>query len=153
MAVSDDVAPCATADHPRDAIHQMQILLNIVEDHVTQLKMKYGTDKCKLLISGRAMKSKALSVILETESEVLTFYDYPVNVVDKHYVHIGVPQAPRNQSKVIVDYRITKSQDISYKLQGATKNSISGISPLSNRKMVLSYHQPSFLFGTETWGY
>ena len=70
----------------------------------------------------------------------------PVNVVDAHYV----PQAPRNQSKVIVDYRITRSQDISYKLQGATKNSISGITPLSNRKMFLSYHQPSFLYSTET---
>ena len=150
VAVADDVAPCATADHPRDAIHQMQILLNIVEDHGTQLKMKFGTDKCKLLISGRNMKTKALSAILEAEPGILTFYGYPVNVVDEHYVHIGVPQAPKNQSKVIVDYRITKSQDISYKLQCATKNSVSGISPLSNRKMFMSYHQPSFLYGTDT---
>ena len=112
--------------------------------------MKFGTDKCKLLISGRPTKMKALSVVLETEPEVLTFYGSPVKVVDEYYVHIGVPQAPKNQSKVIVDYRIARSQDISYKLQGATKNSISGISPLSNRKMFMSYHQPSFLYGTET---
>ena len=150
VAVADDVAPCSTADHPRDAIHQMQILLNVVEDHGTQLHMKFGTDKCKLLISGRPTKTKALSVILETEPEVLTFYGTPVKVVDEYYVHIGVPQAPKNQSKVIVDFRISRSQDISYKLQGATKNSISGISPLSNRKMFMSYHQPSFLYGTET---
>ena len=50
----------------------------------------------------------------------------------------------------MVDYRIAKSQDVSYKLQGATKNAISGISPLSNRKMFMSYHQPTFLYGTET---
>ena len=150
VAVADDVAPCATANHPRDAIHQMQILLNVVEDHGTQLHMKFGTDKCKLLISGRPTKTKALSTILEEEPEVLTFYGTPVRVVDEFYVHIGVPQAPKNQSKTIVDYRIARSQDISYKLQGATKNSISGISPLSNRKMFLSYHQPSFLYGTDT---
>ena len=49
VAVVDDVATCAyaTADHPRDAIHQMQILLNIVEDHGTQHKMEFGTDNCK----------------------------------------------------------------------------------------------------------
>jgi hypothetical protein len=59
------------------------------------------------------------------------------------------PQAPKNQSKVIVDYRIARNQDISFKLQGATKNAIFGISPLSNRKMFISYHQPSCLYGTE----
>ena len=53
VAVADDVAPCATASHPRDAIHQMQLLLNIVEDQGTQLHMKFGAEKCKLLVSGR----------------------------------------------------------------------------------------------------
>ena len=71
-------------------------------------------------------------------------------MVEDYYVHIGVPQAPHNQSKVIVDYRISKSQEISYQLQGATKNALSGVSPLSNRKMFLSYHMPSFLYGTDT---
>ena len=40
--------------------------------------------------------------------------------------------------------------DISYALHGASKNAPSGISPLYNRKMFLSYHQPSFLYGTDT---
>ena len=39
---------------------------------------------------------------------------------------------------------------MSYKLQGVTKNSLAGVSPLSNRKMFLAYHQPSFLYGTDT---
>ena len=37
-----------------------------------------------------------------------------------------------------------------YKLQGSTKNALCGVSPLSNRKVFLSYHQPSFLYGTDT---
>ena len=124
--------------------------INIVEDHGSQLHMKFGAEKCKLLISGRPSKMKTTLAILEEEPEFLTFYGTPVKVVESHYVHIGVPQAPKNQSKVMVDYRITKSHDVSYKLQGATKNNISGISPLSNRKMFLSYLQPTFLYGTET---
>ena len=48
------------------------------------------------------------------------------------------------------DYRIARGQGMSYKLQGSTKNSILGVSPLSNRKMFISYHQPSFLYGTES---
>ena len=121
VAIADDVAPCATASHPRDAIHQMQLLLNIVEDHGTQLHMKFGADKCKLLISGRPTKIKAVKAILNEEPETLTFYGTPVQIVEDYYVHIGVPQAPHNQSKVVVDYRILKSQEISYQLQGATK--------------------------------
>ena len=150
VVIADDVAPCATASHPRDATHQMQLLLNIVEDHGTQLHMKFGAEKCKLLISGRSNKIKAVKTILNEEPETLTFYGTPVKLVEDYYVHIGVPQAPHNQSKVIVDYRITKSQELSYQLQGATKNALSGVSPLSNRKMFISYHQPTFLYGTET---
>ena len=44
----------------------------------------------------------------------------PINQVKDYYVHIGVPQAQSNQSKIIVDNRIAKSQDTTYKLQGAT---------------------------------
>ena len=58
VAVADDVAPCATASNPRDALHQIQILLNIVEDHGSQLHMTFGAEKCKLLISGRPSKIK-----------------------------------------------------------------------------------------------
>ena len=93
---------------------------------------------------------KAVTALLKDEPEVLTFYGTPVKLVEDYYVHIGVPQAPQKQSKVMVDYRISRGQDMSYKLQGSTKNSMSGVSPLSNRKMFLSYHQPSFLYGTET---
>ena len=150
VAVADDVAPSATGKHPRDAIHNMQLLLNVVEDNGSQLHMKFGKDKCKLLISARPKALKCVENLLTDEPEILTFYDNPVQTVDEPYVHIGVPQAPRNQSKVITDYRIAKAQDISYKLQGASKNALSGVSPLSNRKMFLSYHQPSFLNGTDT---
>ena len=150
VAVADDVAPCATADHPRDVLHQMQHLLSVVEDHGTQLHMKFGQDKCKLLISGRTQKIKSVQTLLQNEPEILTFYGSPVQTVQEPYVHIGVPQAVFKQSQVMADYRIEKGQNMSYKLQGATKNALSGVSPLSNRKMFLSYHQPSFLYGTDT---
>ena len=150
VAVADDVAPSNTADHPRDALHGMQLLLNIVEDNGKQLHMRFGKDKCKLLISGRPKKVKCVENLLKEEPELLTFFGHPIQTVSEYYVHIGVPQAPHNQSKVVTDYRITKAQDISYALQGASKNALSGISPLSNRKMFVSYHQPSFLYGTDT---
>ena len=35
-------------------------------------------------------------------------------------------------------------------LQDSIKNSIMGVKPLSNRKMIFSYIQPIFLYGTET---
>jgi hypothetical protein len=88
--------------------------------------------------------------LLKEEPGLLTFYGRAVQTVDEPYVHIGVPQAPRNQSKVLTDYRIARAQDISYKLQGASKNALSGVSPLSNRKIFVTYHQPSFLYGTDT---
>jgi hypothetical protein len=65
VAVANDVAPCATADHPRDALYQMQHLLNVVEDHGTQLHMKFGSDKCKLIVSGRSGKIKETKKVLE----------------------------------------------------------------------------------------
>ena len=91
--------------------------------------------------------------LLEDEPSTLTFYGQPVSQVsqvDEYYVHIGVPQATRNGSKVIIDYRISKGQDINYTLQNSTRNSKSGISPLSNRRMFKTYHQPSFIYGTDT---
>ena len=66
------------------------------------------------------------------------------------YVHIGVPQAPRQQSQIASKYRISKGNEISYTLQESTKNSLRGISPLSSRKMFVSYHQPSFIYGLDT---
>ena len=53
VTVADDVAPTVTGDSPREALHKMQILLNIVEAHGEQLFMSFGIEKCKLLISGR----------------------------------------------------------------------------------------------------
>ena len=150
VAVADDIAPCATADHPRDVLSQMQHLLNVVEDHGTQLHMKFGKEKCKLLISARPTKIKSVQALLKEEPELLTFYGTPVQLVEDPYVHIGVPQATTKQSQVISEYRIEKGQNMFYKLQGATKNALSGVSPLSNRKMFISYHQPSFLYGTDT---
>ena len=35
-------------------------------------------------------------------------------------------------------------------LQHSTKNTLKGISPISNRKMFICYFQPSFLYGTDT---
>ena len=135
VTVADDVAPCATAEHPRDALHNMQHLLNVVEDHGTQLHMRFGKEKCKLLISARPKMVKHVEGMLNDEPGLLTFFGFPVQPVEDFYVHIGVPQAPRNQSRVLTDYRIAKATDISYLLQGTTKNSLSGISPLSNRKI------------------
>ena len=65
-------------------------------------------------------------------------------------MHIGVPQTAKNQSKVIVDYRLERSDAVSYQLQGVTKNSLSGNSPLANRKMFVSYQHPTFIYGTDT---
>ena len=143
MALADDVSPCATADHPRDALSQMQHLLHVVEDHGTQFHMNFGKDKCRLLISARPKMIKYVEKLLKEEPEVLTFYDTPVTLVENFYVHIGVPQAPHNQSQIIVDYRITKGQEVSYQLQSATKNAVIGVSSLSNRKMFIQYHQPA----------
>ena len=115
VAVADDVAPCATASNPRDSLHQMQYMLSIVEDHGTQLHMKFGQEKCKLLISARPKQIKNVQALLQAEPELLTFYGSPVQTVEDSYVHIGVPQATHKQSQVMADYRIEKAQNISYK--------------------------------------
>ena len=148
VAVADDVAPCATASHPRDAVHQMQILLNVVEDHGSQLHMRFGAQKCKLLISGRPTKIKAVKTLLVNEPEVLTFYGSPVNTVDDYYVHIGVPQAAHNQSKVMVEYRITKSETLSYKVLPKTPCQVSALS-LTGKCSLLTTSQPSSMEQTQ----
>ena len=53
--------------------------------------MKFGADKWKLLISARPKKMKVLKNLLTEEPEILTFFYVPVNMVEDHYVHIGVP--------------------------------------------------------------
>ena len=112
--------------------------------------MTFGVDKCKLLISGRPRKIQALEALLQAEPELLTFYGKPVSTVEEFYVHIGVPQAPKNQSQIAAKYRISKGNEISYSLQESTRNSLAGISPISSRKMFICYHQPSFIYGLDT---
>ena len=95
VAVADDVAPTVTGDTPREALHKMQILLNIVQAHGEQLYMSFGVDNCKLLISGRPRKIKEVENLLRAEPQLLTFYGNPVSTVEDFYVHIGVPQAAK----------------------------------------------------------
>ena len=152
VALADDCAPTVTDSDPRDVLHKMQILLNIVESHGRQLHMEFGVSKCKLLITARPKKLKQVEELLSTEPGILTFYGKPVSLVDESYTHIGVPQAPRQQSKLVTDYRVAKGENISYMLQHSTKNALKGISPVSNRKMFISYFQPSFLYGLDTLG-
>ena len=121
-------------------MHRMQLLLNIVEVHGVQNHMEFGKDKCELLIAARPSKLKAVQTLLETEPEILTFLDFPVKQVQESYSHIGVPQSPRHQSRNATEYRITKGENITYKLQSSTRNTLCGVSPLINRKMFLSYH-------------
>ena len=120
IAVADDVAPCAVGDQPRDVLHRMQILLNVVEVHGIQSHMEFGKAKCELLICARPSKLRAVEELLRDEPGILTFFDYPVNQVKDSYTHIGVPQSPRHQSQNAVDYRITKGNNITYKLQSST---------------------------------
>ena len=117
VALADDLAPTVTDTDPRNVLHKMQLLLNIVECHGTQLHMEFGVSKCKLLITARSKKLKEVETLLQTEPELLTFYGKPVAIVEESYTHIGVPQATRQQSKVVADYRIAKGQDMSYMLQ------------------------------------
>ena len=107
-------------------------------------------DKCKLLISGRQKKIKEVEALLKEEPQLLTFFGNPVAIVDDFYVHIGVPQATRQQSQTASKYRISKGKDISYKLQDSTKNSLLGISPVANRKMFTCYQQPTYVYGMDT---
>ena len=81
IAIADDVAPCAIGDSPREAIHRMQLLLNIVENHGEQNHIEFGTDKCKLMITARPGKIKAVEQLLREEPGILTFFDKPVNQV------------------------------------------------------------------------
>ena len=126
VALADDCAPTVTDSDPRDVLHKMQILLNIVECHGRQLHMEFGVSKCKLLITARLKKLKQVEELLSTEPGILTFYGKPVSLVDESYTHIGVPQAPRQQSKLVTDYRVAKGENISYMLQHSTKMPLKG---------------------------
>ena len=150
VAVADDVAPTSRGILPREALHNLQNLLNIVEDWGHQLHIKFGIEKCPFLISARKKKYRQVLDILKEEPEVLTFFGKPVSIVDSLYTHIGVPQAPIKQSAIVVDERIKKGQEISYMMQDVTKNALLGISPLANRNIFQCYHAPSYLYGLDT---
>ena len=105
VTVADDVASTVTGDSPREALHKLQTLVNIVEAHGEQLYMSFGVDKCKLLISGRQRRIKEVEDLLKQEPNLLTFFGNPVAVVEDYYVHIGVPQATRQQSQTASKYR------------------------------------------------
>ena len=91
IVIADDVAPCTMAESPREVIHRMQLLLNIVEVHGDQNHMEFGKDKCKLMITARPGKLRAVEELLKTEPGILTFYGLPVKQVEDFYIHIRVP--------------------------------------------------------------
>ena len=102
------------------------------------------------MITAKPHKLKAVENILKNEPNILTFYDEPITLVKDYYVHLGVPQAPRHQSKHIIDYRMGKAMDLVYLMQDVTKNAFRGINPISNRKIFMCYNQPTFLYGLDT---
>ena len=66
VALADDCAPTVTDADPRTVLHKMQLLLNIVECHGSQLHMEFGVSKCKLLITARNKKLKEVENLLLT---------------------------------------------------------------------------------------
>ena len=98
MGLADNTAPMASGNTPNEAIHNLHPLLYIVQDHGTQLHLEFGVSKCKLLILAKSNKLKQTESILIQDPDTLTFFYQPVTLVEPYYVHLGVPQAPRNQS-------------------------------------------------------
>merc|ERR1719319_1687991 len=87
VAVADDVAPTSMGIFPREALHNLQNLLYIVEDWGRQLHITFGIDKCKLLISAKRKKYYQVLDILKEVPEVLTFYGKPVSIAESSYTH------------------------------------------------------------------
>ena len=46
VGLADDIAPTSIGAHPREAIHNLQNLLKIVQDWGEQLHITFGVDKC-----------------------------------------------------------------------------------------------------------
>ena len=61
-------------------------------------------------------KLKKTATILENKPDVLTFYGEPVTVIkpSEFYVHLGVVQAPTEQSKLAINYRLSKGMEMVY---------------------------------------
>ena len=116
------------------------------------LHIEFGVEKCQLLVSAKPGKLKKTVELLESEPDILTFYGQPVTKIENgdFYVHLGVVQAPTNQLKLAVDYRIAKATEIVYLHQGSTKSALAGVNPVSNRNIVLCYDLPTFIYGLDT---
>ena len=112
----------------------------------------FNVQKCQLLISARPGKLRKTLEILRDEPEVLTFYNQPVSIIKPgdHYIHLGVPQAPTNQSKIAVEYRQKNGMEKFYLLQDVIKNSLRGINPVSNQYMLTAYLIHGFIYGLDT---
>ena len=63
---------------------------------------------------------------------------------------LGVVQAPVNQSKLAVDYRLAKAMEMVYLHQGSTRSALAGVSPVSNRNIIKCYDLPTFIYGLDT---
>ena len=152
VAVADDTAPSTHDLVPRRALSHMQVLLYAVEADAKQLHVEFGVQKCQLLVTAKPGKLKKTMAILKDEPETLTFYGEAVTVIKNgdYYVHLGVVQAPHNQSKLSVDYRLAKGMEMVYLHQGSTKSALSGVNPISNRKIIKSYDLPTFIYGLDT---
>ena len=152
VAVADDTAPSTRDVLPRRALSHMQVLLYAVEDHAKQLHIEFGVEKCQLLVSAKRGKLNETIGILNNEPDILTFYGQPVTVIKpgEFYIHLGVVQAPTEQSRLAVDYRLSKGMEMVYLHQGSTKSALSGINPASNRNIILCYDLPTFIYGLDT---
>ena len=82
-----------------------------------------------MLVSAKPGKLKKTVELLESEPDILTFYGQPVTKIENgdFYVHLGVVQAPTNQSMLAVNYRISKATEIVYLHQGSTKSALSAL--------------------------
>ena len=120
------------------------------------LFMSFGIEKYKLLISGRPKSIKAVEDLLESEPNLLTFFGNPVSTVKDCYVHIGVPQATKQQSQTAAKYRMSKGKDISYKLIDFTINSLLEINPFQTEKClqaIIDQHLWIMVYGTDFKGW
>ena len=152
VSVADDTAPSSRSPHPQQALSDLQTLLYVTEAEARQLHIDFGVSKCQLLVTARPGKLRKTLRILKDEPDVLTFYSEPVTVIQpgEHYIHLGVPQAPTNQSNIAVKIKIQNGLEMFYSLQDVLQSSLRGISPGANKFMVNTYIIQGFIYGLDT---
>ena len=152
VAVADDTAPSARHSLPRVALSDLQVLLYATEDEAKQLHIDFNVQKCQLLITAKPGKMRKTMEILKSEPDVLTFYGQPVTLIKpgEYYVHLGVPQAPTNQSSIAVTHRVKDGMEKYYLLQDVVKNSLQGINPSANKYILNTYVVHGFIYGLDT---